>query len=114
MAAITKLSSTEMQKIKSWEDLRPFAGKIVALQTSSSYFGNGDESYRFPNIPAIFASVSSRPCQVNTPLVDSRDAYQLYNLVRTGEKGGGAIADNYSIQKCGPLSLRQATPDELQ
>ena len=100
--------SNDFQTIKSYQDLEPYLGQIVAVQ-GTYYFTNSDQAFSVPDSTTKFAQVSSRIIDI----FEGGKGYHLNTLYKIGAVRSATIA-NVSTLKDRDLSVRKATTEELK
>ena len=95
----------EMTEIKKYQDVEPFAGKMVAV-TLDNYciFVRNDKEWRVES--TIFA-------YVDPGIIDGGDGYLLNRVLEKNFASGYAILNDRMIKKSGSIKVRLATYNEI-
>lgn len=108
LAVGPKISSSEMQPIKSWEDIKPFAGGFVAYKTDSYYFGARRGHTFDSDKTTYFGYIDNNVVEWDT----GEKGYNITRLLKPKEIGGACalIASRLTY----PISMRAATENEMK
>ncbi len=99
--------------VKTWDQVTPFADKVVAYQTDSDYIGNGQREY---NIGVVrFGLVRSNPSQWAVPYCPATDENSFgYNMDRVWKRGNVGSVCALTTRNLKPrTTMRLATAEEM-
>lgn len=101
-----------MQKIEKWEDVKPFAGKIVAYTARSYYFNEGQESsivtQEEPNLKIGYII----PGTEISPWCTSEYGFNLACLLKKKSISSKHALINSLIKEDGSIYMREVTHEE--
>lgn len=100
--------SLEMQVIRSWTDVKPFAGNIVAYKTHSYYLG-ASKGYSLTDDSIMFGYINE-PCHLWNSLELGYQMTRLFEPQEVPKKGNCVLVDSRLNTH---LFMRLATWDEI-
>ena len=99
---MTSSVGSGFQTIQSWEEVAPFAGRVVAYQTDSVYFG-ATKGYTVENIH--FGHISE------FPIYFSEKGYNMVKVLKPGDVPGNCVLVASKLKL--HISMRLATKEEI-
>ena len=101
------MENKSLQRIQDWQDVTPFAGKVVAYMAAMPYLDSGYK-YVLPNSDLSYGYIENYPSRWG---VNCGNGYNLRQLLKKGGVGSNTALANKYIDE-GSLYMRDVNSQE--